>query len=56
MAGLTGQHLDDIEAMRPGHLRAGSLRRIAEPAGPRGFGMCGRLTGYQTASGRPSGD
>lgn len=56
VAGLTGQHLDDIEAMRPGHLLAGSLLRIPQPAGPRGFGMCGRLTVYQTASQRPASD
>lgn len=56
VTGLTGRHLDDIEAMRPGHLLAGSLLRIPHPAGPRGFGMCGRLTVYQAAAGPPSRD
>ncbi|HZC40709.1 MAG TPA: cupin domain-containing protein [Streptosporangiaceae bacterium] len=46
VAALTGQHLDGIEAGRPDHLRAGSLQRIGQPSGPRGYGMCGRLTTY----------
>jgi mannose-6-phosphate isomerase-like protein (cupin superfamily) len=50
VAALTGQHLSDIEAMRPGHLLAGSLLRIPQPASPRSYGMCGRLTVYQASS------
>ncbi|MBO0772016.1 MAG: cupin domain-containing protein [Actinobacteria bacterium] len=46
VAALTGQHLDGIQAGRLGHLRAGSLQRIGQPSGPRGYGMCGRLTTY----------
>lgn len=45
-ARLTGGHLDAIGAGVPGHLAAASLWRIARPGGPRGYGMCGRLTTY----------
>lgn len=55
VAALTGRHLDGIESGRPDHLRAGSLQRIGQPSGPRGFGMCGRLTVYppHAAAGDP---
>jgi mannose-6-phosphate isomerase-like protein (cupin superfamily) len=46
VAELTGDHLDDIAAGRPGHLLTGSLQVLPHPEGPRGFGMCGRLTVY----------
>jgi mannose-6-phosphate isomerase-like protein (cupin superfamily) len=46
VAGLTGQYLDSIEAMRPAHLMTGSLWRITSPAEPPRYGMCGRLTVY----------
>jgi mannose-6-phosphate isomerase-like protein (cupin superfamily) len=49
VSALTGAHLDAIEQGHAGHLRAGTLMRIGEPAGPRGFGMCGRLTTYPPA-------
>jgi len=45
-ATLTGQHLEQIAALDPGHLRDGRLLRMAEP-GDRGYGMCGRLTAYR---------
>jgi hypothetical protein len=50
VAALTGTHLDDIEAIRPAHLLAGSLLRIPAPAGPRRYGMCGWLTVYTEAA------
>ena len=43
---LTGQQLDGIEARDTAHLRAAGLVRVPHPAGPRGYGMCGRLTPY----------
>jgi mannose-6-phosphate isomerase-like protein (cupin superfamily) len=43
---LTGQQLDGIEARDAAHLRAAGLVRVPHPAGPRGYGMCGRLTPY----------
>ena len=43
---LTGQQLDGIEARDAAHLRAAGLVRVPRPAGPRGYGMCGRLTPY----------
>lgn len=46
VAGLTGQHLAGLAAGQAAHLRAGTVQRIPHPAGPRGFGMCGRLTAY----------
>jgi mannose-6-phosphate isomerase-like protein (cupin superfamily) len=45
-AELTGAHLDGIAGGAAGHLAAGGLWRIESPAGPRGYGMCGRLTTY----------
>lgn len=42
----TGGHLDEIGAGVPGHLASAGLWRITNPAGPRGYGMCGRLTTY----------
>jgi mannose-6-phosphate isomerase-like protein (cupin superfamily) len=45
-AELTGTHLDEIGSRVPGHLAGGGLWRIEAPAGPRGYGMCGRLTTY----------
>lgn len=49
VAALTGEHLDAIETGPAEHLRAGTLMRITHPAGPRGYGMCGRLTTYPSA-------
>ena len=46
VAGLTGQHLAGLAAGRAGHLRAAAVQYVPSPAGPRGFGMCGRLTPY----------
>jgi mannose-6-phosphate isomerase-like protein (cupin superfamily) len=43
---LTGQQLDGIEARDAAHLHAAGLVRVPHPAGPRGYGMCGRLTPY----------
>jgi mannose-6-phosphate isomerase-like protein (cupin superfamily) len=43
---LTGQQLDGIEARDAAHLRAAGLVRVPHPAGPRSYGMCGRLTPY----------
>jgi mannose-6-phosphate isomerase-like protein (cupin superfamily) len=43
---LTGQQLDSIEARDAAHLRAAGLVRVPHPAGPRSYGMCGRLTPY----------
>ena len=50
-AALTGQHLDEIAVLDPGHLREGQVLRMAplseiQPDG-RGYGMCGRLTAYR---------
>jgi mannose-6-phosphate isomerase-like protein (cupin superfamily) len=49
VSALTGQHLDGIAAQRAGHLRAASVFRVPRPAGPRSYGMCGRLTPYPAA-------
>jgi mannose-6-phosphate isomerase-like protein (cupin superfamily) len=49
VSALTGQHLDGIEAGHADHLRAAALLRVPRPAGPRGYGMCGRLTAYPLA-------
>lgn len=49
VSALTSQHLDGIEARLAGHLRAASVFRVPRPAGPRGYGMCGRLTPYPAA-------
>lgn len=46
---LTGQQLDGIEARDAAYLRAAGLVRVPHPAGPRGYGMCGRLTPYPAA-------
>jgi len=43
---LTGQQLDGIETRDAMHLRAADVLRVPRPAGPRGYGMCGRLTPY----------
>jgi hypothetical protein len=48
-AALTGVHLDEIGAGVTGHLTSAGLWRIGRPAGPRGYGMCGRLTAYPAA-------
>jgi hypothetical protein len=53
VAGLTGQHLAGLAAAQAGHLREGTLLRIPFPDGPAAFGMCGRLTSYPAAAGRP---
>jgi mannose-6-phosphate isomerase-like protein (cupin superfamily) len=50
VATLTGQQLDRIAGADPGHLAAGTVRRIPAPAGPPAYGMCGRLTTYPAAS------
>jgi mannose-6-phosphate isomerase-like protein (cupin superfamily) len=49
VAALTGQHLDGIEARHAEHLRTASVLRVPRPAGPRSYGMCGRLTPYPAA-------
>ena len=49
VSALTGQHLDGIEARHAEHLRAASVLRVPRPAGPRSYGMCGRLTPYPAA-------
>ena len=46
---LTGQQLDGIESRDAAHLRAAGLVRVPHPAGPRSYGMCGRLTPYPAA-------
>ncbi len=48
-AAATGGQLDKIAAGDAAYLAAGVLRRIAQPSGPPGYGMCGRLTGYDPA-------
>jgi mannose-6-phosphate isomerase-like protein (cupin superfamily) len=55
VAGLTGEHLDQIEAAgaQPGHLAAAALLRLDAPAGPPGYGMCGRLTTYPPGQAQP---
>jgi len=47
---LTGGQLDDIAGPRAGVLGNGGLWRLGRPAGPRGYGMCGRLTRYDPAA------
>jgi mannose-6-phosphate isomerase-like protein (cupin superfamily) len=54
VSALTGQHLDGIEAGAAAHLRAADVLRVPRPAGPRSYGMCGRLTPYPAA--RPARD
>jgi mannose-6-phosphate isomerase-like protein (cupin superfamily) len=49
VSALTGQQLDGIEARDAMHLRAADVLRVPRPAGPRGYGMCGRLTPYPAA-------
>jgi mannose-6-phosphate isomerase-like protein (cupin superfamily) len=49
VSALTGQHLDGIEAGHADHLRAARVLRVPRPAGPRRYGMCGRLTPYPAA-------
>jgi mannose-6-phosphate isomerase-like protein (cupin superfamily) len=51
----TRRHLDQIAAGAAGHLAAGRLERIARPAGPRSYGMCGMLTRYDTATRNDTG-
>jgi hypothetical protein len=48
-ATATGSQLDKIAVGDPAHLAGGVLRRIARPAGPRSYGMCGLLTRYDPA-------
>jgi mannose-6-phosphate isomerase-like protein (cupin superfamily) len=50
-AAATGGQLDKIAGGDAGHLAAGVLRQISAPSGPPGYGMCGRLTGYDPAAG-----
>jgi mannose-6-phosphate isomerase-like protein (cupin superfamily) len=40
-------------AGQPGHLAAAALLRLDAPPGPRGYGMCGRLTAYPPGQARP---
>ena len=49
-AAATGRQLDQIAGGDAAHLAAGVLRRIARPSGPRRYGMCGLLTGYDPAT------
>jgi mannose-6-phosphate isomerase-like protein (cupin superfamily) len=49
-AAATGGQLDRIADGDAGHLAGGVLRRIGRPSGPPGYGMCGRLTGYDPAA------
>ena len=48
-AAVTGDHLAEIGAQVIGHLGSAGLWRIDPPDGPRGYGMCGRLTTYPAA-------
>jgi mannose-6-phosphate isomerase-like protein (cupin superfamily) len=48
-AELTGGHLAEIGVLAVGHLGSASLWRTEPSAGPRAFGMCGRLTTYPAA-------
>jgi mannose-6-phosphate isomerase-like protein (cupin superfamily) len=48
-AALTGEHLAEIGAQVAGHLGSAGLWRTGPPDGPRGYGMCGRLTAYPAA-------
>ena len=48
-AALTGEHLGEIGAQVAGHLGSAGLWRTESPDGPRGYGMCGRLTTYPAA-------
>lgn len=48
-AAATGGQLDQIADRDAGYLAGGVLRRIARPSGAPGYGMCGRLTGYDPA-------
>jgi mannose-6-phosphate isomerase-like protein (cupin superfamily) len=49
-AALTGRQLGQLAGGDAGHLADGVLRRIARPSGPRRYGMCGLLTGYDPAT------
>ena len=53
VSALTGQQLDGLEAQTALHLRAADVLRVPRPAGPRGYGMCGRLTPYPAAPPSP---
>jgi mannose-6-phosphate isomerase-like protein (cupin superfamily) len=46
----TGRQLDQIAMGDGGCLAGGVVRRIERPAGPRRYGMCGLLTGYDPAA------
>jgi len=48
-AELTGGHLAEIGVLAVGHLGSAGLWRTEPSAGPRAFGMCGRLTTYPAA-------
>lgn len=50
---MTGRHLAEVEANRPEYLAAAALMRLPRPGGPRGYGMCGRLTAYPPAQASP---
>ena len=49
-AAATGRQLDEIAGGDAAHLAAGVLRRVVRPSGPRRYGMCGLLTGYDPAA------
>jgi mannose-6-phosphate isomerase-like protein (cupin superfamily) len=49
-AAATGGQLDQLADGDAGYLAGGVLRRIARPSGPRRYGMCGLLTGYDPAA------
>jgi mannose-6-phosphate isomerase-like protein (cupin superfamily) len=49
-AAATGGQLDQLAAGDAGYLAGGVVRRIARPSGPRRYGMCGLLTGYDPAA------
>jgi len=49
-AAATGGQLDQIAGGDAGYLAGGVVRRIARPPGPRRYGMCGLLTGYDPAA------
>jgi len=49
-AEATGRQLEQIADGDAAHLAAGVLRRVVRPSGPRRYGMCGLLTGYDPAA------
>jgi mannose-6-phosphate isomerase-like protein (cupin superfamily) len=49
-AAATGRQLGRLAGGDAGGLAGGVVRRIERPAGPRRYGMCGLLTGYDPAA------